>query len=584
MSDRADTTGTSTSGGSISFSLGSSSHKQKQKQKQLAASAASTSGFQRDDAGTAEKGKVEFLNRFEDTTPLAEKKEEKPVLVIPLRQVNDWKDPTALASSTTSSSSTDREPQTETPLTAEEQLRQALLAQKKASGEDGSESRNQAASEGEKRTLTLEQRAIDAILSSKNENQKTEIEAIPLLMQNRAPGTEQAANEEEKFKMDVAQRPDECSLEDYDRVPVDQFGAAMLRGMGWKEGEPIGGKFKGLVEPIEYVPRMNRLGLGATRDLELKPDYKHRQKKYIKPGETRTSTTQVSAKVGEDGKVRNIKKASEQLREEEVVRMQRGAYVFVMKGAHKGHAGTITRLHNLLVDVKLALSEAIITVDEGYVQPVSSADYKDRVSMLRRHGVDAVLRQQEDDDQEDRRERRRSQADRDAGDSRHKHQRSRDSQDRERQHDSKKRNKDRDAERYKQARDVDDRHESKRSKREEIWVCPDIRVRVVSETYQRGKQYNKKVRVVDVMSSDSITCLTDEGKMLEGLRQKDLETLIPKQLGDRVIVVKGKYRGHVGTLLDRLKKREEVLLQFEDDSRPHTASFDDVCEYLGQEH
>jgi hypothetical protein len=29
-------------------------------------------------------------------------------------------------------------------------------------------------------------------------------------------------------------------MEDYERIPVEEFGAALLRGMGWKEGQAIG--------------------------------------------------------------------------------------------------------------------------------------------------------------------------------------------------------------------------------------------------------------------------------------------------------------------------------------------------------
>lgn len=42
------------------------------------------------------------------------------------------------------------------------------------------------------------------------------------------------------FRNDVKNRPDEATMEDYERVPVDQFGAALLRGLGWKEGEGVG--------------------------------------------------------------------------------------------------------------------------------------------------------------------------------------------------------------------------------------------------------------------------------------------------------------------------------------------------------
>lgn len=51
-------------------------------------------------------------------------------------------------------------------------------------------------------------------------------------------------DENDKFRHDLSLRPDECTLEDYERVPIEDFGAAMLRGMGWKEKDIDGGRRK----------------------------------------------------------------------------------------------------------------------------------------------------------------------------------------------------------------------------------------------------------------------------------------------------------------------------------------------------
>ena len=32
----------------------------------------------------------------------------------------------------------------------------------------------------------------------------------------------------------------QSTLEDYERIPIDAFGVAMLRGMGWQPGKGIG--------------------------------------------------------------------------------------------------------------------------------------------------------------------------------------------------------------------------------------------------------------------------------------------------------------------------------------------------------
>ncbi|KAG0078939.1 hypothetical protein BGZ90_003973 [Linnemannia elongata] len=82
-------------------------------------------------------------------------------------------------------------------------------------------------------------------------------------------------DEVESFQKNLEQLPDEASLEDYEKVPVEEFGAALLRGMGWK-GDDNGS------DAVEYSRRPALLGLGA-KPREPEPS----KKKYIKPGESR---------------------------------------------------------------------------------------------------------------------------------------------------------------------------------------------------------------------------------------------------------------------------------------------------------
>jgi hypothetical protein len=71
-------------------------------------------------------------------------------------------------------------------------------------------------------------------------------------------------SETDALKQDVEELPDVATLEDYARVPVSQFGAALMRGMGWKEGTAASRKpGKGLVEPYLPSARPALLGIGA---------------------------------------------------------------------------------------------------------------------------------------------------------------------------------------------------------------------------------------------------------------------------------------------------------------------------------
>jgi len=114
----------------------------------------------------------------------------------------------------------------------------------------------QMAKVGDKVELTEEERALRAILSGDNGDELPQIEPIP--PPSRLPMTETDA-----YREDVQTRPDLPTLEDYARVPVEQFGEALLRGMGWKEGMAASRTRKGPVEPYLPTNRPALLGIGA---------------------------------------------------------------------------------------------------------------------------------------------------------------------------------------------------------------------------------------------------------------------------------------------------------------------------------
>lgn len=79
------------------------------------------------------------------------------------------------------------------------------------------------------------------------------------IMKNRISG----ANEDGSFRSDVASRPDSASLDEYAAVPIEEFGAALLRGMGWKEGDAVGKRKHQKVTARVVERRPALLGIGA---------------------------------------------------------------------------------------------------------------------------------------------------------------------------------------------------------------------------------------------------------------------------------------------------------------------------------
>ncbi|RDI79537.1 hypothetical protein Vi05172_g10362 [Venturia inaequalis] len=73
-----------------------------------------------------------------------------------------------------------------------------------------------------------------------------------------------ALTDQETFERDYDEAPDVPTEADYDAVPIEEFGAAMLRGMGWKDGDAIGKK-RGQKPVVQRVieRRADLLGVGA---------------------------------------------------------------------------------------------------------------------------------------------------------------------------------------------------------------------------------------------------------------------------------------------------------------------------------
>jgi G-patch domain len=118
---------------------------------------------------------------------------------------------------------------------------------------------------------TEDQKAIRALLASATsdgDQDGPQIESIPV----------HTVTEDDAYRQDVVELPDSATLDDYERVPVSQFGAALLRGMGWKEGTAASKTKKGMIEPWMPQARPALLGIGA-KEKEVFDDGS-KQKKY----------------------------------------------------------------------------------------------------------------------------------------------------------------------------------------------------------------------------------------------------------------------------------------------------------------
>uniref|UniRef100_A0A5S6QTU8 G-patch domain-containing protein n=1 Tax=Trichuris muris TaxID=70415 RepID=A0A5S6QTU8_TRIMR len=131
---------------------------------------------------------------------------------------------------------------------------------------------------------------------------------------------------------------------DYDSVPVEEYGKALLRGLGWSEGAAIGKTNKQVVKVIESEPRPKGLGLGAAPKLTRK----------------------------KDDKCRSLKDEAE-----DDLQLKVGAHIRRTDAPHTKEYGTVISMDedNCRVVCQMLLSKATLSLSQYSVEVVSPAEY-----------------------------------------------------------------------------------------------------------------------------------------------------------------------------------------------------------------
>uniref|UniRef100_K9IY36 G-patch domain and KOW motifs-containing protein n=1 Tax=Desmodus rotundus TaxID=9430 RepID=K9IY36_DESRO len=350
--------------------------------------------------------------------------------------------------------------------------------------------------------------------------------AIPMIQKRCTPNEE--GSDSEPWAETV---PKEA---DYEAVPVEAYGLAMLRGMGWKPGQGIGRTFSQVVKPRVNSLRPKGLGLGA-------------------------SLTEVQA-LASSGPHHLPKPDEEQEKDKEDQHqgLVSGGAVVVLSGPYRGLYGKVEGLDpdNVRAMVRLAVGGRMVTVSEYCLQPVSQQEFDknsldlsqvSKTSPGQKNGTPSSSQKAfQNQDPPTWRE----------------------TEERKRKH-------------------LPDRRDKPPSKREKVasrrqhWLHRDLRVRFVDKLHKGGQYYNTKMTIEDVLSPDTCVCRTDEGQVLEGVRENMLETLIPKVQGKQVMIVLGPQAGRVGRLLGWDREQSQAVVQLRRENRLVELHYDAVCEYRG---
>ncbi|CAI9740198.1 G-patch domain and KOW motifs-containing protein-like [Octopus vulgaris] len=389
-------------------------------------------------------------------------------------------------------------------------------------------------SKGENPSNSLEDLAAKEIIADANRQNEEWNErgvedtgaAIPLLFQNQIP-----SGYETDDRLDVSLRPNEPEDTEYDSVPIEHFGKAMLRGMGWKDGEGIG-KNKKLVNPTDVVIRPKGMGLGADKSAV-------KQLNHNKGGHQKKDS------------------------DDSPLVLKTGSHCVVEKGSSKGLYGTVVGVDedNARVLVKLSINSNTITVSQYTLRLVHKKEYDKYHKYLNKVKVDEYKLEEE------KKKEKELEMSKKESSSRSGEKRAHASYDNGNSHRHKKHKSD---------------HQRSTNGSSSIWLRPQIRVRIIDKSYKKGKYYKSKVVVEDILSKENCICKTDEGRLLEEISQRMLETVIPKDSPGFVMILSGKYKGQVGEVLKKDKSKCEATLQLvgEQDTIIKM-DYDSISEYVG---
>uniref|UniRef100_A0A0N5AVD9 G-patch domain-containing protein n=1 Tax=Syphacia muris TaxID=451379 RepID=A0A0N5AVD9_9BILA len=305
---------------------------------------------------------------------------------------------------------------------------------------------------------------------------------------------------------------------DYNSVKLDIFGLAVLRGCGWRDGEGIGKNNVKVV--LSKIAERRPVGLGLGNDVSK---YRKDRSKNIEGKNAKEDYT-----------------------------LKKGAYVEIKNGSYRGKYGQIQSFDedNCSVIVKLAITKENVRINEYSVLVVSAEEYERDSRCINKKEYDDAKKHLEDE------QRKRS---------------VKSLRDKKEPHRQNERYADHDV-------PVENR---KKSKRAEMWVRPELKVRFINKSYKNGKLFKEKVMVIDAADQDNCTIRDDRGQLYYQICEEWLETVIPQE-GSRVMIVGGRWRGNLGVLEIKERKRERVVVRLLHSEDIVKVPYDDVCQWVGE--
>ncbi|GAB2296027.1 hypothetical protein Dimus_030166 [Dionaea muscipula] len=349
-----------------------------------------------------------------------------------------------------------------------------------------------------------------------------------------------------KLKNDLHDMPDEEGFAQFDEVPVEGFGAALLAGYGWHKGRGIGRNAKGDVKVLEYTRRAAKEGIGFFSD----PN----------PG-THNATGRNSSHVGQESGSDN--RVEEQVKTSEILGYAAGTEVRIIVGRDAGLKGRFIKLlsdgDSMLLELSRSGEEVRVRI--GDVAELGSKEEENCLRKLKEHASKVENEDRRGGDKNNR----DAPGDQRSGRERKERKRGREDMRRDGVIDAKLVRGQREEEKGSQV----------------PWLRSHIRVRIISKELKGGRLYLKKGEVVDVVGPTICDISMDETKeLVQGVGQNILETALPRR-GGPVLVLLGNHKGVYGSLVERDMERETGVVQDADTHELLSVKLEQIAEYVG---
>eukprot|EP01038_Epipyxis_sp_PR26KG_P016339 gene16339-22260_t len=349
----------------------------------------------------------------------------------------------------------------------------------------------------------------------------------PLLLSGVAPQLRSIENEDERFKVDIQLRADDVSFKSsiYEDIPVSEFGAAMLRGMGW-DGVDSNDKVD-----KKLVMRESRLGLGAS----AKPN----------TGKSNKSTKDKNKSSEKEWKEKANKKINNQiLKEHDLVWLRDPQYV--------GKRGEIIKTRGVagLDKIQVELEESGIVVDinrkqvillneeelllQPYLFPIKNKE-NDEINNASDVKYFGLISEKEKIEKEN---------------------------------DSKKRSREAIESKTNDSINNIENNNNDNNKKIKValknWLHPGIRVKIISKHANGSNSYLKKGSIIDVPGQGIASVKLDDGSFIESVKEKYLETVLPP-IGGLCLILSGPHKGLISKLKEKYLDEDMALVECQDD-------------------